>query len=176
MLQTIHYWIIVGNVGNLETHGVAGACIKRLRGANARQSIHLACREVIRGCVDCADLTGALVLECEAGRCIGAIATAAQGACRLVLACDTLALDTCDAKKIGFQIDHISANITDFCAANKAQSVTALAGAFEFGGHLGVGKHTGRLLVTNGRAVCGSNAIPGAIPWCSGARDVHIDF
>ena len=94
-------WVLIiggtdGIVGNLETHRIACVCTKRLRRTHAREGIHLACWEVIRGCVDCANLAGALVLEGKAGRCIGTIAAAAQGARWLILARDTLALDTCD--------------------------------------------------------------------------------
>jgi hypothetical protein len=76
-------------------------------------------------------------------------------------------LRTSDAEQVGFQVHHISTDVAYFCATDQAERITAFAGAFEFGGHLCVGKHAGGLLVANSGAVCGADAIPGAIPWRS---------
>lgn len=144
-------------------------CVERCRRTHTRQGIHLASRKMVRGSIDGTNFTSALVFECKTGRCIGAIAAATKRACRLVLTGNAFALDACDAKQVGFQIHHITANVAYFGAANQAKGITALARVFKFNGHLSVCKHTCRLLITYSCAIGGSDAVPRTVPWRGGA-------
>ena len=127
--------------------------MERRRAAHARQGVHLAGGEMDRGGVDRARLARALVDERKRGRRVGAFASTSQRARRLVLACDTLALNTRDAQQVRLQVHHVPANVAHFTAAHQTQGIPAFAGVFKLGGQLGIRKHTCRLLVADKSAV-----------------------
>lgn len=130
-----------------------------LRCRNTGIGRELTCRQMTWRIISRSLNTGRPILEGVVGRIVGT-SVAAERAGRLILTGNGLAQSTGAPGEIGFQIYERATDDADFVATYEAECIALGLRVLKFAGYLGVSKHSDVLLVFDGGAVGGPDAVP----------------